>query len=118
MIILIIMTEWKSFQDFTPVVLKKTSSTSSLSNTNSKSNIHIKKPDDDELPTITKYSHDQIAIIRDARIAKGLSQQQLSKIISPTLDPNFISNIEAGKTNFDKTTYNTILRKLNIKKPK
>lgn len=110
------MTEWKSFQDFKPVILKKSLSTNSYSNNKSKSNIHIKNTDDnDELPILTKYSHEQIAIIRDARIAKGLSQQELAKLISPTLDSNFINNIEAGRTNFDKTTYNTILRKLNIK---
>ena len=81
-----------------------------------KSNIHIKNTinENDELPTITKYSYEQIAIISNARIAKGLSQQQLAKLISPTLGPNFITNIENGQTNFDSRTYNTILRKLNI----
>jgi ribosome-binding protein aMBF1 (putative translation factor) len=108
------MTEWKSFQDFKPVVLRKSLSTNS--NSKSKSNIHIKNEikDDDELPKIAKYSHEQIGTIRDARIAKGLTQQQLTKLINPILDSNFITNIENGKTNFDNKTYNTILRKLNI----
>lgn len=114
------MTEWKSFQDFNPVVLRKSLSTNNNTNFKSKSNIHIKNNinDDDELPKIAKYSHEQIAIIRDARIAKGLTQQQLTKLINSTLDSNFITNIENGKTNFDNKTYNTILRTLNISNKK
>lgn len=113
-------TEWKSFQDFKPVILKKSSSLKNISNNKSITNIHIKTNinDNDELPTIVKYSYEQIAIIRDARIAKGLSQQELTKLISPMLESNFITNIENGKTNFDNKTYNTILRKLNIKNKK
>jgi ribosome-binding protein aMBF1 (putative translation factor) len=111
------MSVWKSFQDLEPVVLKKSSSINVNSNNKSKSNIHIKNntDDDNELPTIIKYSHEQLSIIRDARIAKGLTQQQLTKLINPTLNTNFITNIENGKSNYDKKTYNTILRTLNIK---
>jgi hypothetical protein len=39
----------------------------------------------------------------------------LAMKISPSLKHDFITNIENGKTQFDKKTYNTICRKLNIK---
>ena len=108
------MTEWKSFQDFKPVVLTKNKQKANV-DINAKTNIHIKKVDDtDELPKVLKYSQEQIDIIRNARTAKGLTQPQLSKLISPNIKSDFITNIENGKTPFDNRTYNTILRKLNV----
>ena len=112
--------EFKSFQDFEPVILKKKTSTNSHYNQKSKSNIHINinntNINDDDIVPIVKYSTEQIAKIREARNALGLTQQELTNKISSSLPKDFISKIEAGITKFDNKTYNTILRKLNISK--
>ena len=110
---------FKSFQDFEPVILKKSSSQSiSHSTQKSKTNIHINNNnnlDGDEIVSIPKYTQEQIDKIKTARNALGLSQEQLTRKISSTLPKDFINKIEAGITPFNNKTYNTILRNLNIK---
>ena len=111
-------TYYKNFQDFEPVVLKKTSQSSSHSSQKSKTNIHINNKnnlDGDDIKPILKYSQEQIDKIKTARNALGLSQEQLSRKISSSLPKDFINKIEAGITPFNNKTYNTILRNLNIK---
>jgi ribosome-binding protein aMBF1 (putative translation factor) len=109
-----------NYQDFKPVVLTKTK-TYNNSNQKSNTNIHIKHKsefdtnDDNERPTLQYYSSEQISIIKGAREALGLSQKDLAMRISPSLKHDFITNIENGKTQFDKKTFNTICRKLNVK---
>jgi ribosome-binding protein aMBF1 (putative translation factor) len=113
-------TQYKTYQDFEPVVLYKSKNKSSLTNSNSKSNSHIhihnnNNIDTDDIVSIPKYTFEQINIIKNARIALKLSQTELTKKISPTLPSNFISNIESGNATFHQRNYNTILRVLNIK---
>ena len=109
---------FKNFQDFEPVVLKKTSQSISHSTQKSKINIHINNKnnlEDNDISPIIKYSQEQIDKIKTARNALGLSQEQLSRKISSSLPKDFINKIEAGITPFNNKTYNTILRNLNIK---
>lgn len=110
---------FKSFQDFEPVVLKKSSSlSSSHSAQKSKTNIHIDNKnnlDDNDIIPIPKYSKEQIDIIKTGRNALGLTQEQLTKKINSSLPKDFINKIEAGISPFNNKTYNTILRNLNIK---
>lgn len=111
-------THFKNFQDFEPVVLKKSNSTTSHSNQKSKTNIHINNHinlDNDDIIPIVKYSPEQIDKIRSARNALGLTQEQLTRKINSSLPKDFINKIEAGITPFNNKTYNTILRNLNIK---
>jgi hypothetical protein len=57
---------FKNFQDFEPVVLKKTKSTNSYSTQKSNTNVHIDNKnnlDGDEIVPIVKYSQEQIDII-------------------------------------------------------
>jgi len=110
------------YQDFKPVVLTKPKSyNGNGGNPKSNTNIHIKPKnefdtnDDSERPTLQYYSPEQISNIKIAREALKLSQKDLAMKISPSLKHDFITNIENGKTQFDKRTYNTICRKLNIK---
>jgi ribosome-binding protein aMBF1 (putative translation factor) len=111
-----------NYQDFKPVVLTKPKTFNNGGGTpKSNTNIHIKAKnefdtnDDTERPTLQYYSSEQINIIKTGREALGLSQKDLAMKISPSLKHDFITNIENGKTQFDKKTYNTICRKLNIK---
>ena len=106
---------YKVYQDFTPVVLTKKKTSTSLSSQKSKSNIHIHNPiDDDEIKPIVYYPIDKINIIKQAREAAGLTQKELSKKISSVISPDFISKIEGGKLQYDNQTYKKILRVLNI----
>ena len=109
---------FKNFQDFQPVVLKKTTSTTSHSTQKSKTNIHINNKsnlDSDDIVPILKYTQEQIDTIKAGRNALGLSQEQLTKKISSALPKDFINKIEAGIAPFNIKNYNTILRNLNIK---
>jgi ribosome-binding protein aMBF1 (putative translation factor) len=110
---------WKVYQDFKPVVLTKTKTHNNTStSTINKSNIHINKPtinDDNEAHRIIKYSQEQIDIIREGRNALGLTQKQLAQKISTSLNSDFITNIENGKSQFNQKTFNTIKRILGIK---
>jgi ribosome-binding protein aMBF1 (putative translation factor) len=110
---------WKVYQDFKPVVLTKTKTHNNNStSTINKSNIHINKPnieDDNEAHRIIKYSQEQIDIIKGGRTALGLTQKQLAQKISSSLNNDFITNIENGKTEFNQKTFNTIKRILGIK---
>jgi ribosome-binding protein aMBF1 (putative translation factor) len=110
---------WKVYQDFKPVVLTKTKTHNNNStSTINKSNIHINKPnieDDNEAHRIIKYSQEQINIIKGGRTALGLTQKQLAQKISSSLNSDFITNIENGKSEFNQKTFNTIKRILGIK---
>ena len=107
-----------NFQDWEPVVLTKTKSHKSNNvSATSKSNIHINKPkieDDNEAHRIIKYTPEQRKMIIEARNALGLSQLQLAQRIHNSLNGGFITNIENGTTAYNKKTFNTIKRKLNI----
>ena len=108
---------FKNFQDFEPVVLRKTKTNNSYSAQKSNTNIHIdnkNKLNDDDIIPIVKYSQEQIDIIRNARTALNLTQEQLTKKINSSLPKNFINEIESSKTPFNNKTYNTILRNLGV----
>ena len=108
---------FKNFQDFEPVILTKTKSTNSYSTQKSNTNVHIDNKnnlDGDEIVPIVKYSQEQIDIIKNARSALNLTQEQLTKKINSSLPKNFINEIESGKAKFNNKTYNTILRNLGI----
>ena len=107
---------WKNYYDDKPVVLKK-SKTINTTPVKSKSNIHVKKTDDndDDIKPIVYYNTEQIETIKNGRTILNLTQSELAKKISPSLKSDFITNIENGKTPFDKKTYNTICRTLRIK---
>jgi ribosome-binding protein aMBF1 (putative translation factor) len=108
---------FKNFQDFEPVVLSKTKSTNSYSTQKSNTNVHIDNKnnlDNDDIVPIAKYTQEQIDIIRTARTALNLTQEQLTKKINSSLPKNFINEIESGKTAFNNKTYNTILRNLGV----
>jgi len=108
---------FKNFQDFEPVVLKKTKSSNSYSTQKSNTNVHIDNKnnlDDDDIVPITKYTQEQIDIIKKARSALNLTQEQLTKKINSSLPRNFINEIESGGAKFNNKTYNTILRNLGI----
>jgi ribosome-binding protein aMBF1 (putative translation factor) len=110
-----------NYQDFKPVVLTKPKINNNNQNQKSNTNIHIKNKnefdtnDDDERPTLKYYTPEQRKIIKEGREALGLSQKDLATKISSSLKHDFITNIENGTTQFDKKTFNTICRKLNIK---
>ena len=102
---------FKNFQDFEPVVFKKTNRTTSNSTEKSKTNIHINNKsnlDSDDITPIPKYTQEQIDKIKTARNALGLSQEQLTKKISSSLPKDFINKIEAGIAPFNIKNYNTI----------
>jgi ribosome-binding protein aMBF1 (putative translation factor) len=108
---------YKVYQDFEPVVLNKKKQQQSFASQQSKSNIHIDiKKDNDEITPIIYYPLEKINIIKQAREAANLSQKELSKKISPVIQSDFISKIEAGKYPYDNKTYNKILQVLNIKR--
>ena len=108
---------FKSFQDFEPVVLRKTKTNNSYSTQKSNTNVHIDNKnnlDDDDIVPIAKYTQEQIDIIRTARTALNLTQEQLTKKINSSLPSNFINEIESGRAKFNIKNYNTILRNLGV----
>jgi hypothetical protein len=106
---------YKCFQDFEPVVLRKTQQKSKI-NEKSKSNIHIndkKSIETDELPPPKAvYSFEQLNEIKNVRELCELTQEQASAKIG-SVPKDFFNKIESNRIPFNQITYNTIIRTLN-----
>lgn len=110
--------DWKSYQDWQPVVLKKSSKPTNIYN-NSKENPsgfkEFKKLEEDDIPKLNKITQEQRQRLIDARNAKKFTQSDLAKMI-PGLSVSIIASYENGTvTNFNITFYNKLLRVLGCK---
>jgi DNA-binding XRE family transcriptional regulator len=109
---------FKSFQDFTPVVLIKNKKDNNISKSKSSSNIHIHKPvldEEGEMPKTVYYTQEQRDAIKYARNEQKLNQLQLAQKIRNDLKADYIANIENGKTPYNQVAYKRICNVLKIK---
>lgn len=104
------------FQDWEPVVIRNSSAAKEAKKhhqnpTGTKEREELEKP---EVPKLDKITPEQCKVLREARNAKGLTQNDFAK--SMNINSSIIRDYENGTVaKFNKTFYNNMLRRLGVK---
>lgn len=102
-------------QDWTPVVIGngKQHKVDTKSKQNPSGNKEFHRLNEDDIPKLDKITQTQSRIMREARNAKGLSQNDLAKSLN--INVAIIRDYENGTVSkFNLKFYKSVLRKLGV----
>lgn len=103
-------------QDWTPVVIRNSKAAKEAIQTtqNAAGTKEFKKLNEDDIPKLDKITSAQCNTLKEARCAKGLTQNDFAKSLN--VNVSIIKEYEGGTVaKFNKTFYNSLLRKLGVK---
>lgn len=104
-----------SHQDWTPVVIRNSSAAklAKQQKQNPAGTKEFAKLNEDDVPKLTTMTKEQAKVLREARVAKGLSQKDFAKSLN--INVSIIQDYEnATIAKFNKTFYKNLLRKLGV----
>jgi len=103
-------------QDWEPVVIRSSKVAKEAKQTiqNAAGTKEFRKLNEDDIPKLDKITPEQCKILKEARAAKGITQNDLAKSLN--MNVSVIKEYEGGTVaKFNKTFYNNLLRKLGVK---
>lgn len=103
-------------QDWTPVVIRNSNAAKKAKEQkqNPAGTKDFFKLNEDDVPKLNKITPEQCQILREARNAKGITQNDLAKSLN--INVSVIKEYEGGTiAKFNKTFYNSLLRRLGVK---
>lgn len=104
-----------SHQDWTPVVIRNANvaKQAKQQKQNPAGTKEFRELNEDDVPKLNKITAEQCKILREARGAKGITQNDLAKSLN--VNVAIIKDYENGTVaKFNKSFYNNLLRKLGI----